>query len=100
MSNLVYFSCSGHTQKISIPGCVEFEITTNACRGYCVSYSIPSSEDTLRVNKKQLITSIGQCCSMIESEEVWRSVSSIAICLPFAGLSLPSVPAAGATRPD
>lgn len=67
----------GHTQKISIPGCVEFEITTNACRGYCMSYSIPSSEDTLRVNSKQLITTIGQCCSMIDSEELTVRVMCI-----------------------
>ncbi|GIY92098.1 u11-Sparatoxin-Hju1a_1 [Caerostris extrusa] len=46
----------GHTRTISIPGCVEFDITTNACRGFCVSYSVPSSEDSMRVNQnKQLL---------------------------------------------
>jgi len=60
----------GHTQRISIPDCVEFDITTNACRGYCVSYSIPSNEETLRVNPNQLLTSVGQCCNIMETEDV------------------------------
>lgn len=61
---------AGHTQRISIPDCVEFDITTNACRGYCVSYSIPSNEETLRVNPNQLLTSVGQCCNIMETEDV------------------------------
>lgn len=32
----------GHTRKISIPDCIEFHITTNACRGFCPSYAVPS----------------------------------------------------------
>ncbi|XP_055927440.1 thyrostimulin alpha-2 subunit-like [Argiope bruennichi] len=60
----------GHTRTISIPGCVEFDITTNACRGFCVSYSVPSSEDSLRINPKQAITSYGQCCNIMETEDV------------------------------
>ncbi|CAG2179338.1 unnamed protein product, partial [Oppiella nova] len=58
-----------HTQRISIPDCVEFDITTNACRGYCVSFSIPSNEATLRVNPNQLLTSVGQCCNIMETED-------------------------------
>ena len=36
---------SGHTRTISIPGCVKFNLSTNACRGFCMSYSIPAVED-------------------------------------------------------
>ncbi len=67
---------SGHTQRISIPDCVEFDITTNACRGYCVSYSIPSNEETLRVNRNQLLTSVGQCCNIMETEDVRKDFLS------------------------
>ncbi|KAH7642783.1 G protein alpha-like subunit [Dermatophagoides farinae] len=58
----------GHTQKIDIPGCINFELTSNACRGYCVSYAIPSNQETLLVNGKQMITSVGNCCAMTETE--------------------------------
>ncbi|XP_046387557.1 thyrostimulin alpha-2 subunit [Ischnura elegans] len=60
----------GHTRKISIPGCVEFEITTNACRGFCESWSVPSAIETLRYNANQLITSVGQCCNMMDTENI------------------------------
>ncbi|KAL0267331.1 UNVERIFIED_CONTAM: hypothetical protein PYX00_009628 [Menopon gallinae] len=60
----------GHTRKISIPDCVEFHITTNACRGFCESWSIPSAVDTLRANPFQLITSVGQCCNIMDTEDV------------------------------
>ncbi|KAK6636185.1 hypothetical protein RUM43_009838 [Polyplax serrata] len=58
-----------HTRKVSIPDCVEFHITTNACRGFCESWSIPSAIETLRVNPFQLITSVGQCCNIMETED-------------------------------
>lgn len=38
-------SCTGHTRTISIPGCVKFNLSTNACRGFCMSFSIPTTED-------------------------------------------------------
>ncbi|XP_023226352.1 thyrostimulin alpha-2 subunit-like [Centruroides sculpturatus] len=60
----------GHTRRVSIPDCVEFDITTNACRGFCVSFSIPSSEETLRINPHQAITSMGYCCNIMETEDV------------------------------
>nr|UGX04198.1 glycoprotein hormone alpha 2 [Schistocerca gregaria] len=60
----------GHTRKISIPDCIEFPITTNACRGFCESWSVPSALNTLRVNPHQAITSIGQCCNIMETEDV------------------------------
>ncbi|UXI17284.1 Lysosomal-trafficking regulator [Sarcoptes scabiei] len=58
----------GHTQKIDIPGCIIFKLTSNACRGYCVSYAIPSNKEMIQYNSKQLITSIGNCCAMTETE--------------------------------
>lgn len=61
-----------------------------------MSYSIPSSEDTLRVNKKQLITSIGQCCSMIESEEVSLSCDAHSTVTPPSHPPVALVTAKGA----
>lgn len=60
----------GHTQRIDIPGCINFELTSNACRGYCLSYAIPSNQETLLVNDQQMITSVGNCCAMTETEVV------------------------------
>ncbi|CAH1102636.1 unnamed protein product [Psylliodes chrysocephalus] len=57
----------GHTRKISIPNCVEFHMTTNACRGYCESWAVPSLP---KVTPSQPITSIGQCCNIMETENV------------------------------
>lgn len=65
----------GNTRKISIPDCVEFHITTNACRGFCESYAVPSmpwgSVGGLFKPLKPVV-SVGQCCNMMESEEVGR----------------------------
>lgn len=60
----------GHTRKISIPDCVEFHITTNACRGFCESWSIPSALETLVVNPHQPVTSVGECCNIMDTEDV------------------------------
>lgn len=57
----------GHTRKISIPGCVEFHMTTNACRGFCESWAVPSGPKS---SVAQPVTSIGQCCNMMETEPV------------------------------
>jgi len=62
--------CAGHTRKVSIPDCVEFTLSTNACRGYCESWSIPSSLETVAQNPHQPVTSVGQCCNMMDTEEV------------------------------
>nr|CAD7261961.1 unnamed protein product [Timema shepardi] len=67
-------STEGHTRKISIPDCVEFHITTNACRGYCESWSIPSAVETLRVNPHQAITSVGQCCNIMDTEDLAKAL--------------------------
>lgn len=61
----------GNTRKIRIPDCVEFSITTNACRGFCESYAVPSppwGPGMLKPTKP--VTSIGQCCNIMESEDV------------------------------
>lgn len=63
----------GNTRKIAIPDCVEFKITTNACRGFCESYAVPSmpwgnTGATFRPPKP--VVSVGQCCNMMESKEV------------------------------
>lgn len=65
-----WISLLGHTRKISIPNCVEFRITTNACRGYCESWAVPSPADTVMINPNQRITSVGQCCNIMETEDV------------------------------
>uniref|UniRef100_A0A4Q8K848 U16-Sparatoxin-Hju1a_1 n=1 Tax=Heteropoda jugulans TaxID=1358901 RepID=A0A4Q8K848_9ARAC len=60
----------GHTRKIRIPGCVVFDITTNACRGFCPSYSTPSPQWLTRSNARQTVRSVGQCCNIMETEDV------------------------------
>ncbi|XP_054707825.1 thyrostimulin alpha-2 subunit-like [Uloborus diversus] len=60
----------GHTRKIQIPGCVVFDVTTNACRGFCPSYTTPSPEWILRSNRRQTLWSVGQCCNIMEAEDV------------------------------
>ncbi|KAH8251463.1 hypothetical protein KR038_000165, partial [Drosophila bunnanda] len=72
----------GNTRKISIPDCVEFTITTNACRGFCESYSVPSvpwAGATLTGLFKQPkpVVSVGQCCNIMKSEEIQRRVLCI-----------------------
>uniref|UniRef100_A0A8D9E4I6 Glycoprotein hormone alpha-2 n=1 Tax=Cacopsylla melanoneura TaxID=428564 RepID=A0A8D9E4I6_9HEMI len=67
----------GHTRLVSIPDCVEFNLTTNACRGFCESMSVPSSTQTLQVNPHQSITSFAECCNMIETENVEVDVSCL-----------------------
>ncbi|KAF9808629.1 hypothetical protein SFRURICE_019787 [Spodoptera frugiperda] len=54
-------------RNISIPDCVEFKITTNACRGFCESWSLPS---IMLGFKRHPVTSLGQCCNIMESEDV------------------------------
>ncbi|CAO1324354.1 unnamed protein product [Diamesa serratosioi] len=65
----------GHTRKVSIPGCVEFTVTTNACRGFCESFAVPTA---FALDRKGFIaiqrpnhpvTSVAQCCSIMESED-------------------------------
>ncbi|KAF8778611.1 Thyrostimulin alpha-2 subunit like protein [Argiope bruennichi] len=65
------------TRKISIPGCVEFQVTTNACRGFCPSYSTPSPEWILRSNARQSIWSVGQCCNIMETEDLFVEVMCV-----------------------
>ncbi|CAG5129701.1 unnamed protein product [Candidula unifasciata] len=58
----------GHTRTVTIADCVPFAVTTNACRGFCVSYAVPSSSQTMIPN--QVITSKAQCCGIVETHEV------------------------------
>ncbi|KAL7738829.1 hypothetical protein ACLKA6_001348 [Drosophila palustris] len=62
----------GNTRKISIPNCVEFTITTNACRGFCESYAVPSVPSAISglFRPPKPVVSVGQCCNMMKSEEV------------------------------
>ncbi|XP_030377430.1 thyrostimulin alpha-2 subunit [Scaptodrosophila lebanonensis] len=72
----------GNTRKISIPDCVEFTITTNACRGFCESYAVPSvpwasGSLTGLLKPQKPVVSVGQCCNMMKSEEIQRRVLCI-----------------------
>lgn len=49
----------GHTRKIQIPDCVEFNITTNACRGFCESFAVPSFFAMHKPVMNQPVTSVG-----------------------------------------
>ncbi|CAH4037752.1 unnamed protein product [Pieris brassicae] len=60
-------STPGHTRTISIPDCLEFKITTNACRGFCESWSLPS---IMLGFKRHPVTSLGQCCNIMEAEDI------------------------------
>lgn len=60
----------GHARKIEIPDCVQFTIDTNACRGYCESYAVPSGSLGTVGKPSQAITSVGQCCNIMETEDV------------------------------
>ncbi|XP_063634665.1 thyrostimulin alpha-2 subunit [Cydia splendana] len=65
---------TGHTREINIPDCVGFKITTNACRGYCESWSLPS---IMLGFKRHPVTSLGQCCNIMESEDTHVKVQCI-----------------------
>ncbi|XP_071080214.1 thyrostimulin alpha-2 subunit-like [Haliotis cracherodii] len=60
----------GHTRTVHIPGCVAFQVPTNACRGFCTSYAIPSPSHTLNTNPNYLITSRAECCSIVDTHDV------------------------------
>ncbi|XP_053695840.1 thyrostimulin alpha-2 subunit [Sabethes cyaneus] len=61
----------GHTRKVSIPDCVEFSITTNACRGFCESFAVPSAPFAVGTHRpSQPVTSVGQCCNIMDTEDV------------------------------
>ncbi|ODN03327.1 Glycoprotein hormone alpha-2 [Orchesella cincta] len=68
---------ASHTRKVQIPECVEFTITTNACRGYCESFAVPSAWYRLQNNPSQAITSVGQCCNIMETEDVTVNVMCV-----------------------
>ncbi|KAK3784571.1 hypothetical protein RRG08_003379 [Elysia crispata] len=57
----------GNNRMVRIPGCVAFEMATNACRGYCVSYAIPSPAHTTEFNTNFIITSRAACCGIVDA---------------------------------
>ncbi|XP_014102633.1 thyrostimulin alpha-2 subunit [Bactrocera oleae] len=68
----------GNTRIISIPECVEFRITTNACRGFCESYAVPSIPFGQAIpgifKPVKPVVSVGQCCNIMAAEEVQKRV--------------------------
>ncbi|KAG5667750.1 hypothetical protein PVAND_015720 [Polypedilum vanderplanki] len=61
----------GYTRKINIPGCIEFAVTTNACRGFCESFAVASNFALGPIRSdRQPITSVGLCCNIMEQEDL------------------------------
>ncbi|XP_071162321.1 thyrostimulin alpha-2 subunit-like [Mytilus edulis] len=67
----------GHSRSVQIPGCVEFNVTTTACRGFCLSYAIPSPSRTLLTNPLHQVTSRAECCSIEATHDVVVAVRCI-----------------------
>ncbi|CAH1791440.1 unnamed protein product [Owenia fusiformis] len=67
----------GHTRKVHIPGCVSFQVTTNACRGFCMSYAVPSNSLTQEINPNHILTSRSSCCSIDQTHDVVVNVRCI-----------------------
>lgn len=42
-------------------------MTTNACRGFCESWAVPSGS---KASSTQPVTSVGQCCNIMDTEPV------------------------------
>ncbi|XP_033733956.1 thyrostimulin alpha-2 subunit-like [Pecten maximus] len=64
-------------RTVQIPDCLQFNVTTNACRGFCVSYAIPSSPRTRLINPSHIITSRSECCSIEETYDITVHVRCI-----------------------
>ncbi|KRX89492.1 hypothetical protein T4E_8488, partial [Trichinella pseudospiralis] len=47
---------------INIPGCIPLRVQLNACRGYCLSWTVPDGQRT--------VASYAMCCRMVERELV------------------------------
>ncbi|KRZ55510.1 hypothetical protein T02_2288 [Trichinella nativa] len=45
---------------ITIPGCIPVRVQLNACRGYCLSWTVPDGRRT--------VASYAMCCRMVERE--------------------------------
>ncbi|CRL02756.1 CLUMA_CG015774, isoform A [Clunio marinus] len=67
----------GYTRKVSIPDCIEFSLTTNACRGFCESFAVSSNFAVGTHRPDQPITSVAQCCNIMESEDMKVKVGCI-----------------------
>ena len=68
----IYFvlTVTGYQRNVSIRGCIKFQVTTNACRGYCTSYAFPSPSYVLQANPNHMITSRAECCSIEKTHDV------------------------------
>ncbi|XP_069119094.1 thyrostimulin alpha-2 subunit-like [Argopecten irradians] len=64
-------------RTVQIPDCLQFNVTTNACRGFCLSYTIPSSQRTRLINPSHVITSRSECCSIEETYDIIARVRCI-----------------------
>ncbi|XP_072036703.1 thyrostimulin alpha-2 subunit-like [Amphiura filiformis] len=61
----------GYTKEVRVPGCHMEEVPMNACRGFCLSYSYPSSLARLLESEgSQILTTTGNCCSIQETHDV------------------------------
>ncbi|KAK3599629.1 hypothetical protein CHS0354_029086 [Potamilus streckersoni] len=59
------------------PDCLVFNVTYNACRGFCKSQAYPSPIQTLLANENHFITSRAECCRITETEDVKVKVKCI-----------------------
>ncbi|ELU06221.1 hypothetical protein CAPTEDRAFT_222558 [Capitella teleta] len=70
----------GHKRLISVPGCLEFNATTNGCRGYCPSCAYPTP---IWLSDDRPITSEAQCCSIKDTHSVVYRVRCFDKIRPF-----------------
>lgn len=71
---MLWICPAGHTRVVRIPDCVPFRVTTNACRGFCLSYAIPSPMETTSYNPDYVITSRAECCSIFDTLDVRENI--------------------------
>lgn len=68
----MYFNLTGHSRTIEKPGCVKFRVKLNACRGYCVSYTIPIPfKQRFPAPEEQETLTKASCCNTISTEDIY-----------------------------
>ncbi|XP_076443175.1 thyrostimulin alpha-2 subunit-like [Babylonia areolata] len=60
----------GHTRIVKIPGCRTFQVTTNACRGFCLSFAYPTPDYMLLYHPEYIFTSRASCCNIIDTVDI------------------------------
>ncbi|KAL8576203.1 hypothetical protein ACOMHN_027858 [Nucella lapillus] len=60
----------GHTRIVKIPGCLTFQVTTNACRGFCLSFAYPTPDYMLVYHPEYMFTSRASCCNIIDTVDI------------------------------